>query len=75
MFVLLVIILLFSVLTSIPYDHFSVYQCVGKVLKCTVATAHKWDVGESPQWGTADAEIKGSSVENPTPPLTGPKPG
>ena len=41
LFVVLVMILLFSVLTSIPYD---VAQSVGEVLKFIIAAAHKLDV-------------------------------
>ena len=43
LFVLLVMLLLFSVLTSFP-RRCSVYEPVGEVLKSIVAAAHKSDV-------------------------------
>ena len=42
LFVLLVVVLLFSVLTSIPYA-VAVYESVDEVLKFTIAAAHKID--------------------------------
>ena len=42
--VLLVMILLFSALTSIPLCPCSVYQSVGEVSKLSIASAHKVDV-------------------------------
>ena len=44
LFMLLVKILLFSVLTFIPYAFCFVYESVGEVLKFTIAAAHKIDV-------------------------------
>ena len=45
LFMLLVMILLFSVLAPIPYVyHCSVFESVGEVLKFTTAAAHKVDV-------------------------------
>ena len=43
MFMLLIVILLFSVLTSIPYA-VALFESVGEVLKFTIAAAHKIDV-------------------------------
>ena len=43
MFMLLIVILLFSVLTSIPYA-VALFESVGEVLKFTIAAAHKTDV-------------------------------
>ena len=42
--VLLVMILLFSVLTSIPMSSCSIYESVGEVLKLTIAAAPRLDV-------------------------------
>ena len=44
LFVLLVMIWLFSVLTSISYIVTLVYESVGVVLKFIIAAAHKIDV-------------------------------
>ena len=44
LFVLLIMTLLFSVLTSIPYVFCSVYQSVGGVVKFTTAAACSIDV-------------------------------
>ena len=44
LFVLLVMILLFSMLTSNPYASCSVYESVGEVSKVAIAAAHKIDV-------------------------------
>ena len=45
-FVLLVMILLFSVLPSISISRCSVYEIVGEVLKFTLAAVHKIHVGK-----------------------------
>ena len=44
LFVLLVLILLFSVLTSIPFYRYSVCESIGEVLKFTITAAQNIDV-------------------------------
>ena len=45
LFVLLVLILLFSVLTSIPFYRYSVCESIGEALRFTIFVTHKIDVG------------------------------
>ena len=47
LFVLMAMILLFSVLNSTPYARDLVYGSVDEVLKFTIAAADKIDVGDS----------------------------